>query len=206
MMGIGWGIGFQISNKLKPNIISSKTLYFIFISLFFTAWLGSKFFYLLSSDFKYFYSANFWLGGGYVFYGGLVFALMNLFLLSKLFKLNISTFDFMIPGLCFGHAIGRIGCFIAGCCYGINYIPVQLIESFFLFILGFKLYKNKNSNLPILTKYLVAYSIFRFMIEFLRGDADRGIVFGLSTSQWISLMILCLIMISKLLKLQIKKI
>ena len=88
------------------------------------------------------------------------------------------------------HGLGRIGCFFAGCCYGIetdsiwgvkfphldhNVYPTQLYEAIFLILLSgilsllaFK-YKNKYT-MPI---YLASYGIFRFLIEFIRGD-DRG--------------------------------
>ena len=103
------------------------------------------------------------------------------------------------------HAFGRIGCFLAGCCYGkklstpivigtIEFarIPVQIIESmaeFILFIVLFILSK-KNRDIDLLRIYLVIYAVIRFADEFLRGDKIRGIYGGVSTAQWISLIIL----------------
>lgn len=97
-----------------------------------------------------------------------------------------------------GHAIGRIGCLMAGCCYGkespygiylpavgAKVIPTQLIESIFLFLLFLALcavlFRTKLNGLSL---YLVAYGIFRFVIEFWRAD-DRGasIIPALSPSQ-----------------------
>lgn len=96
------------------------------------------------------------------------------------------------------HGFGRIGCFMAGCCYGLptdswigitfpevgKVIPTQLIEAIFLFILSaililFAFKKITNYTMVI---YMIAYAIFRFIIEFYRGD-DRGQGGGLSPSQ-----------------------
>ena len=110
------------------------------------------------------------------------------------------------------HAFGRIGCFLAGCCYGIPYcgyfnvvfpknsfapqginlFPIQLCEAFFLILLSFFLLyltlKNKSRHMVLI--YLFCYSIIRFILEFLRYDSARGKVLFFSTSQWISLIIL----------------
>ena len=71
-------------------------------------------------------------------------------------------------------------------------MPVQLTEAvveFILFIvllvLGIKL-ERKTLILPI---YLIAYPVCRFILELFRGDEIRGIFWGLSTSQWISIML-----------------
>ena len=106
------------------------------------------------------------------------------------------------------HGFGRIGCFLAGCCYGkqtdsifgvkfphLNYnvYPTQLFEAIFLLILASILfllaYKYKNKyTFPI---YLTSYGIFRFLIEYIRGD-DRGALFlSLTPSQGFS--IICIL-------------
>ena len=114
-------------------------------------------------------------------------------------------FEISVPAMPLFHAFGRIGCFLAGCCYGkklstpivigtIEFarIPVQIIESmaeFILFIVLFILSK-KNRDIDLLRIYLVIYAVIRFADEFLRGDKIRGIYGGVSTAQWISLIIL----------------
>jgi phosphatidylglycerol:prolipoprotein diacylglycerol transferase len=107
------------------------------------------------------------------------------------------------------HGLGRIGCFFAGCCHGIEtesflgvYFPVhhakmyptQLFEAAFLFVMfgvtSYLFFKDKKINLII---YLMSYGVFRFLIEFLRGDDARGkFIFSfLSPSQtWSIVMIL----------------
>ena len=103
------------------------------------------------------------------------------------------------------HAFGRIGCFLAGCCYGIetdsifgvqfpgmhtHVYPTQLFEAIFLFILsGLLFYLGyKKKFLYTFSIYTFSYGVFRFLIEFIRGD-DRGAYFlSLSPSQWFSIL------------------
>ena len=111
------------------------------------------------------------------------------------------------------HFFGRIGCFLGGCCFGIpckigctytmgpieqaNGIarfPAQLLEALFnlcLFFLLNYLYKKRKMENALLYVYLIIYAAGRFFIEFLRGDEYRGFLFGLSTSQIISILIFC---------------
>jgi phosphatidylglycerol:prolipoprotein diacylglycerol transferase len=120
--------------------------------------------------------------------------------------------DVIAIGIPLGHAFGRLGCFFYGCCYGkptdsfigvlfppdsaagylgVKVIPTQLISSFFLFVLFFILLflrKKKRFDGQIALSYIILYSIFRFLIEFFRGD-PRGTFLHLSTSQFISLIL-----------------
>lgn len=148
-------------------------------------------------------------GVGLVFYGGLLGGIPGFFLGKKLIQ---ARFDpaarcavTMIP---LGHAFGRIGCFLGGCCYGIPYtgfgavtypeaariegarFPVQLLEAALLFCLfGLLLYcmKGGMSGWRLTALYGGMYSVIRFITEFFRGDEIRGRAWLFSTSQWISL-------------------
>lgn len=151
---------------------------------------------------------------GIVFYGGLLGLLISYNVLSKVTKQNSYIMDVLAVCIPLFHSIARIGCFFGGCCFGveshsciaINYtttifneaitayrIPIQLIEAAFNFCLFLYLlylfcgenWKSKN----ILRKYLVLYSIGRFVIEFFRGDQIRGVIHGISFSQMISVLI-----------------
>ena len=143
---------------------------------------------------------------GMTFYGGLIFGVPTFILIYKYYYLrhNEPIMDkiLIIAPACIslGHAIGRIGCFLSGCCYGIEtdsslgilfpghdhkVLPTQLIEFGFLLLLAvcliylaFRL--NFSYNFII---YLAFYGIFRFIIEFFRGD-ERGQLQGLSPSQY----------------------
>ncbi len=151
--------------------------------------------------------------GGSVFYGGLLGGLLAGFIYCKKKKFNLKDYsDICAPGIPLFHFFGRIGCFLGGCCYGIesdfgytihgnelipmvndvNRFPVQLMEATFnlgLFILLAYFLKNNKFKGKLLSIYLLIYPIIRFFDEFLRGDTYRGFLFGLSTSQIISIIL-----------------
>ncbi len=209
ILGIIWGISY----KLGKDLNSSFKLYNLYIfGLFISSWAGAKAFFLLSLDqnliHKAIESSHFWLGGGFVFYGGLVFgALFTIFFGVKQ-KLSLKDFEFTIPLLALGHGIGRIGCFLAGCCYGthcelpwaielngISRHPVQLYEAFILIVFAGILIQRLKKNKPLISLYFLVYAILRFILEFFRGDEIRGGFGYFSTSQWISLFIILFIVL-----------
>ncbi len=154
--------------------------------------------------------------GGLFFYGGLIAAILStiIFIFKK--RLDLwKTADLYAPVIALGHSIGRIGCFCAGCCYGkvtsswcgvvfrnpyslaplgIKIHPTQIYSSvgnfmIFLFLLQMEKYKRYKGKIFLF--YIVYYSIFRFFIEFWRGD-ERGATIGcFSVLQVISLIIFC---------------
>lgn len=154
---------------------------------------------------------SFIMDGGLVFYGGLIGGAIGAFLGARFVKTRLYYYsDSVVPTLPLAHAIGRMGCFFAGCCYGkvttswigmefpeaiLEYgagtkvIPTQLIEAganllVFAFLMWYA--RRERRGFMTLFVYLIIYGVERFLIEFLRGDSIRGI-FGLfSTSQWIS--------------------
>lgn len=150
--------------------------------------------------------------GGMVFYGGLLGGLLFGIIYCKIRKINIENFsDCFAAAIPLFHCFGRIGCFLSGCCYGIeskfgftatraivsscnhvNRFPVQLLESFINLIIFFvilSLFRKRILNGRLIYIYLLCYSFARFLLEFLRADVYRGIYFGLSTSSWISIVI-----------------
>lgn len=156
--------------------------------------------------------------GGMTFIGGLIGGVGVFLIIYFSTKNNIrkdyrgSLIDIMPVVPCcitVAHGFGRIGCFFAGCCYGKEtsgplgmkfpdlknpVYPTQLYEAIFLFIffavlcyLAFKVNTKGNLNMGI---YCIGYGIFRFLIEFLRGD-DRGKLFNLlSPSQFWSIVMI----------------
>ncbi|MCR4374069.1 MAG: prolipoprotein diacylglyceryl transferase [Acidobacteria bacterium] len=154
---------------------------------------------------------------GGVFYGGLIAAVaVGLWLVRK-YKLPVwSTADLMAPGIALGHVVGRFGCLMAGCCYGrptdvpwaitftdpaaaanvgtplgIPLHPTQMYDAGAeLIILGLLLFTERKGRRfagRTFWAYLLLYGISRFVIEFYRGDINRGTIGGaLSTSQFIS--------------------
>jgi len=151
--------------------------------------------------------------GGMVFYGGLVGALASIPLYAKVIKRDIPTIVILLtPAFPLAHGIMRIGCFMAGCCYGIEHealgitfarslvapngvslLPVQLYETIaniVIFVVLWMYTKKHRTPLKVLCLYGTLYATARFMLEFLRGDTLRGFIFTLSTSQFISVLVI----------------
>lgn len=166
-----------------------------------------------AADFKEFAALFISIFGGSVFYGGLIGGIIAGGISIKVQKLPADTAaDCLAPAIALFHGFARIGCFMAGCCYGVEWehgitftssivesangvprIPVQLIEAGFEFLLAgllwFLLLKVPKSKGRLLPLYLLIYSVGRFILEFWRGDEYRGFIFGLSTSQFISIFV-----------------
>lgn len=172
--------------------------------------------------------AGFRFGSGITFIGGLIGGVATFLIIYFIFrkKLNGKITDIISIAPCcivIAHAFGRIGCAFAGCCYGqvtesgiamFNHgawrVPTQLYEAFFLFVLFFifsylVLFKNFKHNLSL---YLILYGIFRFFIEYARGD-ERGQIFkgvDISPSQvWSIVMVLASVVVYFILDRAFKK-
>jgi phosphatidylglycerol:prolipoprotein diacylglycerol transferase len=163
-----------------------------------------------------FLSAVYLIWGGNVFYGGLLGGILAAIIIFKKKPQYKYLLDFVTPAIPLFHFFGRIGCFLAGCCFGIESsfgftyrhsivqqangitrFPVQLLEACINLLLFFILDMCRRKNIlnkNIIYLYLLFYSVARFFIEFLRGDAYRGLFFNVSTSQIISILIFCCIM------------
>lgn len=154
---------------------------------------------------------NLIISEGFVVYGGIIGGILTGFFFCKKHKLNfLKYFDLVMPSIALAQGFGRIGCLLAGCCYGtetksafsivfhdsdvginnVRLVPTQPISSALDFLNFFALIflskKIKTDGL-IAGFYLVFYSIGRFFLEFFRGDLERGSVVGISTSQFISI-------------------
>ncbi len=152
--------------------------------------------------------------GGFVFYGGFIGGLAALLICAHSLKISPRFLMALVaPALPLAHAFGRVGCFMAGCCYGIpsekfgiaftqsigapngiKLFPVQLLEAGLLLILAIIMqlyYRKAKHNHCVIYVYMLIYPVIRIITERFRyDDAERGIYLGLSTSTWISLAIL----------------
>ncbi|MFA5339741.1 MAG: prolipoprotein diacylglyceryl transferase [Candidatus Omnitrophota bacterium] len=129
--------------------------------------------------------------GGKTVVGGLIGGYLGVIATKKIIKFTRSTGDLFAPALAMGIAIGRIGCYFNGCCYGINGFPTQLIESAFsfgLFVYLWSIRKKVKIEGDLFRIFLIAYAFFRFWIEFFRADAVGGI-YGFSSAQIISIIV-----------------
>ena len=163
--------------------------------------------------------------GGMVFYGGFLGSVAAVMIYTHFAKTlhRPTVLDILAVATPLFHTFGRIGCFLGGCCYGVESdwgflvhsnplqpemagvvrFPVQLIEAGCnLAIFGFLLFlfwRGKYIG-KLLQIYILVYAPIRFCLEFYRGDEIRGIWFGLSTSQWISLLLLIFVIVSFLIR------
>jgi len=143
---------------------------------------------------------------GFTFYFGLLTFLISIYVFLKFFNYDASLYlNEIIPSITLFHFIGRIACLLGGCCYGkilnltlysftIERYPTRELSIFFLLFLTiiFQIFLKKNR----LFIYLTVYPIYRFSIEFARGD-NRGHLFTkiLSPSQEISIIILLFVLL-----------
>ena len=154
------------------------------------------------------------IGDGFVVYGGIIGGILVTWIYCRIKKDPFPvTFDLFMPSIALAQGFGRLGCLLAGCCYGketehfpsitfhtsefapngVPLIPTQIYASLlnllhFLLLLLIARHKKKDGQ--VAAAYLIFYSIGRFALEFLRGDKGRGAVGLLSTSQFISIFIL----------------
>lgn len=145
--------------------------------------------------------------GGFVFYGGLIGGIFGYIVGCKIVHLPLKNFvNIFAVAIPLIHAFGRIGCFCAGCCYGVGGFPVQLLESSLLFLLSaFLLILFLKKCQFVFLLYFFIYAVMRFFLEFLRADTERGFFLSLSTSQIISIAILIIVSIIAILHLLLRK-
>lgn len=153
------------------------------------------------------------IGDGFVVYGGIIGGVLGGYLVSRVKKIPFFTYaDLVLPSVALAQGFGRIGCFLAGCCYGmptdsafgiiftnsdfapngIRLVPTQLISSGLDFLhCALLIWAAGRIRTPgrVSALYLIFYSAGRFVLEFFRGDLIRGTVGALSTSQFISVFI-----------------
>jgi phosphatidylglycerol:prolipoprotein diacylglycerol transferase len=211
------GLALAVRQARKEGILADKIVDLGFYLLL-SALIGSRLFFILINASHYLKNPleifKIW-EGGLVFYGGLLLAVPTVLWYVKKHALGVwSTADLFAPSIAIGHAIGRLGCFAAGCCYGkpaegllwavtftdpeslaiigIPLHPTQLYESLgefinFLILIILRRYKSFNGQLFL--TYIILYSVLRFIVEFFRGDVGRGFITSqLSFSQGISIL------------------
>jgi phosphatidylglycerol:prolipoprotein diacylglycerol transferase len=220
LIALTWIARASAKDGLNPNRIFDLGLY-----LAFSALAGAKIL-LLITEFNYFLknpveiiSLDTLRAGG-VFYGGFLAAVAVAVLYTRRWGVSFwRVADLFSPGISLGLAIGRLGCFSAGCCWGrqtdvpwavvftnpyshervgvplmVPLHPSQLYELVgCLAIFGFSWWflPRKKFDGQVFVLYLSLYGVLRFFLEFWRGDEDRGFLFNgiFSTSQFISLIL-----------------
>lgn len=178
--------------------------------------IGAKLLYIIVEWDSYMKDPSLFLniGSGFVAYGGIILGIIAFLLYFKIKKTAVLEYaEIAIPAVSLGQAFGRVGCLMAGCCYGkpapqgawygltfpagseapagIPLYPVQImcvvLNVLLCLFLIYVNYKEKFAGAAI-SLYMILYAFGRFLIEFLRND-PRGAVGPLSTSQFISIFV-----------------
>lgn len=160
---------------------------------------------------------------GHMFYGFFFGALLAVFLLTRIYKINfLTTLNVCIPAWVVAQAVGRLACFFAGCCYGKScdlpwsmtfthrqsfapigtpLHPTQLYEAIALFMIVILLFMLQNQRFfkdRLIFIYVFLYATSRFFVEFFRGDHKETFFNAFSTSQTISLFIIFSLVLSSI--------
>lgn len=212
MIGLGFVLAVLIGGyRTKKLGLSEEDFTNIAICLLIFGWTGGKILFILVNIKQFLVSPLSLLGSeGFVVYGGIITGILSIYIYCRTKKLSfLSYMDMMAPAVAINQGLGRVGCFMAGCCYGkptdsrfgvvfpdgclapagIRLIPTQLISAafdiamaVFLILITRKVkYRGMISGI-----YLMLYGVGRFIIEMFRDDIDRGMIGFLTTSQFIS--------------------
>lgn len=213
MIAIGILAAYLLAEHLAPKRgVEKDHVFGLVICALIFGFIGAKILYILTklSDLgtEGFTLAS--LADGWVIYGGILGGIVGIFVASVIYKDRFADYlDIAVPAVALAQGFGRIGCFLAGCCYGIEYdgifsvtfhtsayapndvalFPTQLLSSgldFLHFILLYLLFRKVRRRGIVVGTYLTCYSIGRFAVEYLRGDLERGTIGGVSTSQFIA--------------------
>ena len=205
LIGVIW---FLLTVPREEEVRGYRPLVIVLSALFFGA-IGSKVLVIIENInylIKDFSQIRVFLFTGKSIVGGLIGGYIGVIIGKMILNIKEKRFGNQIaPAIALGMAIGRIGCFLTGCCFGIetslpigidfgdgvNRIPTQLIEmTFCLILFGYLFYKQKSKKVlqPGILFYdlILYYFIFRFLIEFVRGT-EKNILF-LSIYQIISIL------------------
>jgi phosphatidylglycerol:prolipoprotein diacylglycerol transferase len=214
------GLQLAVVRARRAGLDGTKVMDFG-IYLIIAALVGAKLM-LVIVDFDYFRNQPRELfslvRAGGVFYGGLIGALLAAIVLVRRYRLPLwTTADLIAPGIALGHIIGRLGCLLAGCCYGrptdlpwgITFTdpvaaanvgtplgqalhPTQLYDAGAEALILLLLLATERRGRPFPGRtfwgYMLLYGVSRFVIELFRGD-PRGAMMGLATSQFVSVLI-----------------
>lgn len=219
--GLMIALGFLVAvimgmKRAKAYSLDSEAIVDIAIISLISGFLGAKLLYVIVSFQDFINDPLDVLGSsGFVVYGGIIGGALGAMIYASKKKLSfMSYFDIVMPSIAINQAMGRIGCYFAGCCYGrethsklgvifpansmaptgVRVLPTQLFSAAGdILIAGILLAYARRSRYKGNTGalYLVLYGVGRFLIEFFRND-ERGAVGNLSTSQFISIFIVAL--------------
>ena len=215
MIALGLILALALSDvRAKRKGLSTDAVESMVLIAIITGFLGAKLLYIIVHFGDFLASPMSVIGSeGFVAYGGIIFGTFCVWAYNRRKGLPfLRYFDLLMPAVALGQGFGRLGCFLAGCCYGsptdsalgvvfpegsmapagIKLWPAQLFSAggdFVICVILLCLSRKKRRSGLVGTAYLLLYAVGRFVVEFFRSDA-RGTVGALSTSQFISILIL----------------
>ncbi|WP_287492898.1 prolipoprotein diacylglyceryl transferase [Sellimonas sp.] len=216
MIGIGFIAAYLMTEfRARKYRMNTDIVFTLFISSVVFGLLGAKVLYYLTILDRVIKDPGAILDEmeGFVVYGGIIGGVLAGYVVCRIKKEKFwQYFDLIAPAIALAQGFGRIGCLLAGCCYGketdsplsitfhtsdfapndVALIPTQIYSSILDFLNCIVLcliarYAKKERTVS--GCYLIFYSTGRFILEFFRGDLERGSVGVLSTSQFISIFI-----------------
>lgn len=214
MIGIGIVVALLVGDfRAKKKELDGELIYGLTLTTVILGFLAAKILFIIT-EWKDFLEdpKRFITGSGFVVFGGIIGGAITIWAYCKWKKMDFARYlDLMIPSVALAQGFGRMGCFLAGCCYGkrtdgwfgitftdsdyapnnVKLFPSQLVMAAgdFLIAAILILYARKNpSKGKTSALYLMLYSVGRFFVEFTRND-NRGSVGALSTSQFIGIFV-----------------
>lgn len=205
---------YYLFNRLKRYDLSPMLATDLILVAMIFGFLGARIFYVIYQEPKFYFSDPsqifmFW-NGGFIFFGGFLLAFAASYIFLKFKSENIGLWmDAIAPVLALGYGLGRVACFLNGCCYGhvcalpwgiqfpglyglrhptqLYAVIYELIVWLILLFLERKVvFKIKNFGL-LFYSWLVMHGIGRIFMEWFRDDPRGDRILGLSISTWISI-------------------
>lgn len=216
MIGIGFISAYLLTEyRARKKRMNSDIVFSLFLSSVIFGLLGAKVFYWITILDEIIKDPHVIIdtADGFVVYGGIIGGILAGAVVCRIKRENFwKYFDLIAPSIALAQGFGRIGCLLAGCCYGLEtssaisitfqnsdfapngvaLIPTQIYSSildFLNFIVLCIIARYAKRDRIVAGCYLIFYSVGRFILEFFRGDLIRGSVGPLSTSQFISIFV-----------------
>ena len=212
MIGIGVAVALFVGDyRAKKRGLNGDLIYGLTVTTVILGFLAARILFIITEWQNFLQDPMRYItGNGFVVFGGIIGGVLTIYGYCKWKKMDFPAYlDLMIPSVALAQGFGRIGCFLAGCCYGketdsplgvvftnshfapnnVKVLPSQLFMAAGDFLLAFVLLwyaKKDRAKGKISMLYLMLYSVGRFVVEFTRND-DRGFVGVLSTSQFIGI-------------------
>ncbi len=224
-----------LSMRIDSHGVSSTIAYDLALVLMIFGFVGGRLMHVFFEEWPYYekypYQILYFWQGGYVFFGGFFASFISALIYCRIKKIQfLKMADFFSPLLSLAHAFGRLGCLLAGCCYGLKCNLPWALEGrhptviylivgeflIYLYLLFFERYikslKENGLSGAVFFKWVLLHSLLRLNVEYYRDDF-RGSFFNwplfgrLSISQVICLILilLCLIFFLKISNLRRQK-